>query len=114
LKQYYQCRGPFTGGQATGKEWWESLPISSTDHPLKGFAITILSIVPHSAEVERLFSDLGGVQGVKRCNLSVRTFETVGKLRNNYFINALLLRASQSTENMHICTPERTVGSTWI
>ena len=22
LKQYYQCQGPFTGGQAKGKEWW--------------------------------------------------------------------------------------------
>ena len=72
------------GDQANGKEWWESLPISSTDHPLKAFAITLLSIVPHSAEVERLFSNLGGIQGVKRCNLTVRTFETLGKLRNNY------------------------------
>ena len=100
LKQYYQCRGPFTGGQAKGKEWRESLPISSTDHPLKGFAITLLSIVPHSAEVERLFSDLGGVQGVKRCNLSVRTFETVGKLRNNYSYH-LYQRAAASGKPVH-------------
>ncbi|KAG2368929.1 hypothetical protein BDR07DRAFT_1198175, partial [Suillus spraguei] len=47
-------------------------------------AITLFSIVPHAADVERLFSDLGGIQGVKRCNLTVRTFETLGKLRNNY------------------------------
>ncbi|KAG2075706.1 hypothetical protein BDR04DRAFT_1091315, partial [Suillus decipiens] len=33
---------------------------------------------------ERLFSDLGGIQNVKHCNLTVRTFETLGKLRNNY------------------------------
>ena len=46
--------------------------------------ITLLSIVPHSAEVERLFSNLGGVQCVECRNLSVCTFETVGKLPNNY------------------------------
>ena len=34
--------------------------------------------------VERLFSDLGGIQGVKRCNFTVDTFETMGKLRANY------------------------------
>jgi hypothetical protein len=84
LKQYYQCKGPFIGGQANGKNWWESLPISMKTYLLKTLAITIFSIVPHSAEVEWLFSDLGGIQGVKCCNLTVRTFETLGKLRNNY------------------------------
>lgn len=65
LKQYYQCKGSFAGSQANGKEWWESLPILAKDHPLKTMAITLLSIVPHSAEVEQLFSDLGSIQGVK-------------------------------------------------
>jgi hypothetical protein len=50
---------------------------------LKAFAIIILSIVPHAAEVERLFSDLGGMQSVKRCNLSVNTFQTLSKIRAN-------------------------------
>ncbi|KAG2366650.1 hypothetical protein BDR07DRAFT_1273829, partial [Suillus spraguei] len=36
----------------------------------------LFSIVPHAADVERLFSDLGGIQSVKCCNLTVRTFET--------------------------------------
>jgi hypothetical protein len=51
---------------------------------LKTLAIVIHTIVPHAADVERLFSDLGGTQSVKHCNLSVETFETLGKLRNNY------------------------------
>jgi hypothetical protein len=67
MKEYHHCRGPFVGGCADAMEWWSSLPISSKQHPLKTLAITIFSIVPHAAEVERLFSDLGGVQGVRRC-----------------------------------------------
>ncbi|KAG2362575.1 hypothetical protein BDR07DRAFT_1580225 [Suillus spraguei] len=67
LKQYYQCKGPFAG---------ENLPISAKSYPLKTLAITLFSIVPHVADVERLFSDLGRIQ--------VRTFETLRKLCNNY------------------------------
>ena len=29
LKLYYQCKGPFTGMQSQGLDWWECLPISS-------------------------------------------------------------------------------------
>jgi hypothetical protein len=84
MKQYYQCKGPFTGGQADGLDWWENLPISGESHPLKALAITIFSIVPHAANVEWLFSQLGGNQSVKRCNLAVDTFEKLGKCRANY------------------------------
>jgi hypothetical protein len=84
LEQYYHCKGPFEGAQADGKAWWESLSVSQEKHPVKTLAIKLLSIVPHAAEVERLFSDLTGVQGVKRCNLTVPTFEKMGKLRANY------------------------------
>ena len=66
LKLYYQCKPPFTGSQAQGLDWWETLPISSEAHPLKTLAIFILSVVPHSADVECLFSDLGGTQSVVR------------------------------------------------
>ena len=31
-----------------------------------------------------LFSNLTGTQGVKKCNLNVKTFETLGKLQANY------------------------------
>ena len=62
------------GGKPGGKEWWESLETLADKHPLKAFTITILSIVPHLAEVECLFSDLGGIHGVKWCNFTVDTF----------------------------------------
>jgi hypothetical protein len=52
LKQYYQCKGPFAGGQVDGKDWWENLSVAGHDHPLKPFAIVLFSIVPHAAEVE--------------------------------------------------------------
>ncbi|KAG1874788.1 hypothetical protein DFJ58DRAFT_758768 [Suillus subalutaceus] len=37
----------------------------------------------HAGEVERTFSDLGTTQSARRCNLSVDTFETLGKIRAN-------------------------------
>jgi hypothetical protein len=47
-------------------------------HPLKVFAVTILSIVGHAGKVERTFSDLGTLttQSARRC-----TVETLGKIR---------------------------------
>jgi hypothetical protein len=84
LKQYYHCKGPFMGGQADGLDWWESLPIKPASHPLQSLAIILLSVVPHSADVERLCSALRGTQTPKRCNISVDTFETLGKLCANY------------------------------
>ncbi|KXN82463.1 hypothetical protein AN958_02532 [Leucoagaricus sp. SymC.cos] len=40
--------------------------------------------MPHTADVERLFSQLGGIQSAKRCNLTIENFEQLGKLRCNY------------------------------
>ncbi|KAG1746405.1 hypothetical protein EDB19DRAFT_1580922, partial [Suillus lakei] len=60
--------------------WWKNLPINSEIHPLKVFAVSILSIVGRAAEVECTFSDLGTTQSARRCNLSVDTFETLGKI----------------------------------
>jgi hypothetical protein len=65
LKMYYQCKEVFSGAQTNGLEWWENLSISAKSHPLKALAITILLIVPHVADVERLFSQLGDMQTVK-------------------------------------------------
>ncbi|KAJ7589704.1 hypothetical protein C8J56DRAFT_1049352 [Mycena floridula] len=84
ITNHHLGRAPFSGAKANGLEWWESLPVSVKDHPLKRMAIIILSIVPHSAEVERLFSLFGGTQSAKRVNLAVPTFENLGKLRSNY------------------------------
>ena len=60
------------------------MPVSVGDHPLKAIAQILFSLVPHSAEVERLFSNLGGIQSAKRCNLSIDNFEMLGKLRSHY------------------------------
>jgi len=62
LLDYHKCKGPFSGAMADGLQWWESLTASAEKHPLKALAITLLSVVPHAAEVERLFSNLGGIQ----------------------------------------------------
>jgi len=84
LKRYHQGRSPFTGGSTDAKEWWSNLAVTGSKCPLKRFAIVIFSIVPHAAEVERLFSSLGGIQGVKRSRLTVPHFEALGKLRSSY------------------------------
>lgn len=75
LRLYHQCKEPFSGGQSDGLDWWENLAVRAEEHPLKILAVTLFSIVPHSAEVERLFSTLSGVQSPKRATLSVKNFE---------------------------------------
>ncbi|KAF9231857.1 hypothetical protein BU15DRAFT_90811 [Melanogaster broomeanus] len=70
MRAYNLSRAPFAGGQANA-------------HPLKNLAIRMLSIVPHVGDVKRLFSDLGSTQSPQRCNLSVQTFETLGKICAN-------------------------------
>jgi len=84
MKLYYQRQAPFTGQEKNSLAWWQALPISGNLRPLKALAIVVFSIVPHAGDVERLFSDLGGIQGTRRCNLTVSTFETLGKLHANY------------------------------
>ncbi|KAG1831621.1 hypothetical protein EV424DRAFT_1372038 [Suillus variegatus] len=57
-----------------------SLSRTSLASPL---VTTLLSIIPHAVEVERLFSDMGSSQSLKRCNLLVDTFEALTKTRAN-------------------------------
>ncbi|KAN0082875.1 hypothetical protein V8E55_008670 [Tylopilus felleus] len=103
IQTYHLSRAPFAGGTADGLTWWEHLTISSEDHPLKAFAITILSIVPHAGDIERLFSDLGNTQSPRRCNLSVSTFETLGKIRANlnYHIHTSKMANGEKTRRRH-------------
>ncbi|KAL7281205.1 hypothetical protein ACG7TL_004513 [Trametes sanguinea] len=84
VQLYANGDAPYIGGIADAKAWWKGPLISPQSHPLKAIALRIFSIVPHSAEIERLFSDLGGVQSVKRCKLTVSHMETLGMLRNRY------------------------------
>jgi hypothetical protein len=85
LVAYRGQKPPFTGGFNIASDWWRNLAVIDTQHPLRVFALLILSVVPHSAEVERLFSNLGSVQSVRRSSLSVDTLETLGTLRTHYF-----------------------------
>ncbi|KAG2069207.1 hypothetical protein BDR04DRAFT_1022256 [Suillus decipiens] len=80
LKAYDLSHTPFTGSQADRLAWCDNPPVNSDAHPLKAFVIVILSIVPHVAKVEQLFSDLDSMQSAKCCNLSVCTFKTLGKV----------------------------------
>ncbi|KAF9237795.1 hypothetical protein BU15DRAFT_88612 [Melanogaster broomeanus] len=103
MQTYNLGRAPFAGGQTDGLAWWENLPVSAEAHPLKGFAITILSIVPHAGKVEQLFSALGSTQSPRRCNLSVDTFKTLGKIRANlnHHLYMKKLATGQQTRRQH-------------
>ncbi|KAF8491947.1 hypothetical protein JB92DRAFT_2752511, partial [Gautieria morchelliformis] len=46
--------------------------------------LTLFAIMPHAADIEQLFSGLGGIQSVKRSRLTVQNFEMLGMLRNHY------------------------------
>lgn len=84
LHEYSLVQGPFVGGLTNAQTWWENLPISAEVRPIKSMAILLFSIVPHSAEVERLFSDLANIEGKKRTHLDVETLQSLGRLRCNY------------------------------
>ena len=75
------CPVTFQWKEMKMANWWECLPVSGDAHLIKKLAITILSIVPHAAEVKHLFSSLSGIQTTKK--------------------------ASQSTANMHTCIHEK-------
>ncbi|KAJ7449770.1 ribonuclease H-like domain-containing protein, partial [Mycena galericulata] len=81
LKKYYQCKSPFSGGKKDAREWWESIP-KEKHEGIRSLAIVLASIVPHSADVERLFSDLGGIQTPRRNLMAVETMEKTGKIRS--------------------------------
>ena len=84
LKEYQKCTGVFAGGQVNTLEWWETFPITAKQCPLKAMAVILHSVVPHAADVERYFSGLGGIQSIKRCNLTVDPFKALSKLRSCY------------------------------
>ncbi|KAJ6470538.1 ribonuclease H-like domain-containing protein, partial [Mycena sanguinolenta] len=102
LKAYYHCRSPFAGGQKNAREWWEAVP-KEHGAPLRNMAIVLASIVPHAAEVERLFSELGGIQTPRRSLLSVDTMEKTGKIRSrlNYELYEQCRAAGKSGHRKH-------------
>ena len=103
LKDYHLARKPFEGGHADAKKWWIDLYDRHQDYPLRKMAIIIFSLTPHSADVERLFSNLGGIQGVRRSRLSVDMFETLGRLRS-YYTNQLHAKAAAEGKTLRRTT----------
>ena len=103
IKTYFYAQAPFQGGKGDGRDWWKSLLVNVTSHPLKAMAIKLFSIVPHTGEVEQFFSNLGGVQSVKRSRLMVSHMETLGMLRNHYTrqLHEAALAAGKSTHHKH-------------
>ncbi|KAI6042900.1 hypothetical protein EDC04DRAFT_2878284 [Pisolithus marmoratus] len=102
-KEYYKCTGVFAGGQADALDWWECLPVTATQCPLKVMAIILHSIVPHAADVEWYFSGLGGTQSARCCNLTVENFEALSKLHASYAHNLYKMdhAAGKSTHWKH-------------
>ncbi|KAJ7069348.1 ribonuclease H-like domain-containing protein [Mycena amicta] len=100
IDEYGSCREPFAGGQKDAREWWKVLPVIPKLHTLKPFALAILSIVPHAAEIERLFSSCNGIQSPKRNSLAVSTFSKLAKVR------------SRLVEEAKARTPPKTTGRT--
>jgi len=103
IKAYFHAQALFQGGKSDGRDWWKSLLVNVTSHPLKAMAIKLFSIVPHAGEVERFFSNLGGVQSVKCSHLTVSHMETLGMLCNHYTcqLHEAVLAAGKSMHHKH-------------
>ncbi|KAJ7229317.1 ribonuclease H-like domain-containing protein, partial [Mycena haematopus] len=102
LRKYHQCKSPFGGGKKDAREWWEAIP-RETHEGIRTLAIALASVVPHSAEVEHLFSDLGGAQSPRRSLLSVDNMEKSGKIRSrlNYDLQEQAKRAGKDQRRKH-------------
>jgi hypothetical protein len=84
LCDYKLAHGMFASGGKDGLKWWEDFPVCAEDYPIKAMAIFFFNIVPHSTEIERLFSDLGGQQTKTWNNLSTETLHALGSLQGYY------------------------------
>ncbi|KAJ7755888.1 ribonuclease H-like domain-containing protein, partial [Mycena metata] len=102
LRAYYQARSPFAGGKGDARSWWESVP-KENHEGIRTLAIVLASVVPHSADVKRLFSDLGGIQTPRRNLLAVKTMEKTGKIRSrlNYELHERARAAQKSKHRKH-------------
>lgn len=107
IQVYAKHQAPFTGGTANAKDWWAGLIVDAADYPIKSLSLRIFSIVPHAAEIERLFSDLGGFHTPRRCRLTVAHMETLGVLRNHYTAE---LSGGKPTHRPHAHMHTRTGG----
>ncbi|KAF7364213.1 DUF659 domain-containing protein [Mycena sanguinolenta] len=95
LKAYHQFKSPFTGGHRDAREWWGDVP-KENHEGIRELSIVLANIVPHSAEVGRLFSGLGGIQTPRRSTLTVSHMEKMGKIRSRLSYE-LYIAAKQKT-----------------
>ncbi|KAJ6459106.1 ribonuclease H-like domain-containing protein, partial [Mycena sanguinolenta] len=95
LKAYHLFKSPFGGGHRDAREWWGDVP-KENHEGIRELSILLANVVPHSAEVERLFSGLGGIQTARRSTLTVEHMEKMGKVRSRLSYE-LYVAAKQKT-----------------
>lgn len=99
IRDYYHACKPFQGSHKDAHQWWNDV---TEESPLKEMALIIHGLVPHSAEVEHLFSNLGGIQGTQRSRLTIPTFEALARMKSHY---NNILHDHASAEGKHLrCT----------
>ena len=89
LWDYHLAKVVYTGGREDGQKWWQELPLSAEEHPIEAMALLIFAIVPHVAELERLFSNLVDQHSKKRNWLGLETLEFLRQLCGHY-VNIIL------------------------
>ena len=62
--------------------WW--LATDDTESYLQELALYVLSVTPHSASCERVFSTLGWLYGKRRLRLQTSKVESMAKIRSFY------------------------------
>ncbi|KAF7333350.1 DUF659 domain-containing protein [Mycena venus] len=100
LKAYFECKSPFTGGRRNAREWWAEVPRENHE-AIRDLAIALASIVPHSADVERLFSDLGGIQTPRRSCMTVPNMEKIGKIRSRLSYELYVTAKAKTGNTVH-------------
>lgn len=85
LIAYIECTGAFAADEAPVNDstdpqtWWKQIP---DEHVwLKFVALKVLEIVPHAADVERLFSMMGWFNSDRRARMSNEVLEQLSKVK---------------------------------
>ncbi|CAB5363639.1 unnamed protein product [Rhizophagus irregularis] len=69
--------------------WWRMCnPVPDEENHIQKLALKILSITPHNAGCERVFSILGWFTNKRRTKLKVEKLEAMAKLHTHYIMNA--------------------------
>ncbi|PKB93883.1 hypothetical protein RhiirA5_440082, partial [Rhizophagus irregularis] len=77
---------PYVDELQTSSSWW--LGCKQSNHYLQELALYILSIVPHSASCERVFSILNWFTQKRRSRLKVEKVSNMARLHSFYISNA--------------------------